>query len=379
MTQDSFLWTTGSAGDGSATFTRADWSAIAKIFAACLDDEGIAPNYLSQFAGSVPAANTFRNAAGAALVDGKPYYSDANVDTNIPSAVGGGNQRVDRVVLRADWTAQTVRVFRIAGTDAASPTPPAITQNSGTTYDIMLYQVRVNTSGTVTIELDERVFANLATATLKDGAVTAAKIADGAALAEILDDDGAGSLLDADKLDGVEGSGYALAAAGVTNGNAHDHVGGDGAAIPAGGLADGAVNTTAKLANDIVDDTKVGDRVPQFYRRQGGSASDWSSAGANNYTPSGGIRVQFGSVNAPASAWTSQGGYYTKQLAALTFPVAFSQPPIILLTAGREGIFASPLQSSLGSPTGFIPYLTAEYDPGAGIVLPVFWVAIGPE
>jgi hypothetical protein len=139
------------------------------------------------------------------------------------------------------------------------------------------------------------------------------------------------------------------------------------------------VNTTAKLANDIVDDTKVGDRVPQFYRRQGGSASDWSSAGANNYTPSGGIRVQFGSVNAPASAWTSQGGYYTKQLAALTFPVAFSQPPIILLTAGREGIFASPLQSSLGSPTGFIPYLTAEYDPGAGIVLPVFWVAIGPE
>ncbi|HUU46296.1 MAG TPA: hypothetical protein VM118_11255, partial [Acidobacteriota bacterium] len=44
---------------------------------------------------------------------------------------------------------------------------------------------------------------------IPDGSVTAAKIADGACLAEILDDDGAGSLLDADKLDGQEGSYYA--------------------------------------------------------------------------------------------------------------------------------------------------------------------------
>lgn len=56
-------------------------------------------------------------------------------------------------------------------------------------------------------------------------------LADGAALAEILDDDGAGSGLDADQLDGSHASAFALAAQGVTGGNSHDHAGGDGAAI----------------------------------------------------------------------------------------------------------------------------------------------------
>ena len=365
MTQDSYLWTTGGAGDGSATFTRSDWSKIAKIFSACLDDEGVAPNYLSQFAGSVPAANTFRVAAGAALVDGKPYDSDANVDTNIPSAVGGGNTRIDRIVLRADWTAQTVRVFRIAGTDAAAPTPPAITQNSGTTYDIMLYQVRVNTSGTVTIELDERVFANLATATLKDGAVTAAKIADGATLSEILDDDGAGSGLDSDMVDGSHASAFATAAQGVTNGNSHDHNGGDGAAIPAGGLADGAVNTTAKLANDIVDDTKAGDRVPQFYRRKGGSASDWGGVpGANNYTP-GPVRMQGGIVTVTSTSGT-----------AVTFTVAFAGVPLVFFQMQTNGQLFCALVAL--SANGFTVGLWDRL--GNAITgSDVSWFAVGPE
>jgi len=43
---------------------------------------------------------------------------------------------------------------------------------------------------------------------LANGAVTSVKIADGATLVEILDDDGAGSGLDADKLDGLDSSAY---------------------------------------------------------------------------------------------------------------------------------------------------------------------------
>lgn len=181
MAEDSYLWTTGGAGDGSATFTRADWSEILRILGACLDDEGVAPAYLNALAPSTTGANNCRIATGGALVDGKPYSNSANVDVTIASAVGGGNTRIDRVVLRADWTAQTVRITRIAGTDAASPTAPAITQTPGTTYDIKLCQCLVNTAGTVTIT-DERVFAKpgtdtITTAAITDAAVTAAKIA----------------------------------------------------------------------------------------------------------------------------------------------------------------------------------------------------------
>lgn len=181
MTEFSGLWNTGGAGDGASTYTRANWSLFFQIMGACMDDEGVASGYLNALAGSTTGANNARIATGGALVDGKLYNNSANVDTVIPSAVGGGNTRIDRIVLRADWTAQTVRITRIAGTDAASPTAPAITQSSGTTYDILLYQALVNTSGTVTMT-DERTFAKpgtntIVTAAITDSAVTSAKIA----------------------------------------------------------------------------------------------------------------------------------------------------------------------------------------------------------
>ena len=85
------------------------------------------------------------------MVDGIVYHNDASQNVNIPSAVGGGNTRIDRIVLRADWAGFNVSVHRIAGTDAANPRPPAITQTSGTTYDIKLAQVLVTTAGAVTV------------------------------------------------------------------------------------------------------------------------------------------------------------------------------------------------------------------------------------
>jgi hypothetical protein len=198
---------------------------------------------------------------------------------------------------------------------------------------------------------------------MASASVDATKMVDGAALAEILDDDGAGSLLDADKLDGVEGSGYASAAAGVTNGNAHDHVGGDGAAIPAGGLADGAVNTTAKLANDIVDDTKAGDRVPQFYRRQGGSATDWNTDGATNYTP-GAVRMQAGIITCNANGNT-----------VITFPVAFSAKPLVLWGWTFGGTPSWLSVAALPTASGF----TINNSSPSIATNGVWWVAIGPE
>jgi hypothetical protein len=241
---------------------------------AVMDDEGVAMAYLNNLAASTTGANNCRIATGGALVDGKPYYNSANVDVNIPSAVGGGNTRIDRVVLRADWTAQTVRVTRIGGTDAASPTVPSITQVSGTTYDIKLCQCLVNTSGTVTIT-DERIVArpgtdSIATAAIQNEAVTGPKIAT--------------------------------------------------ATITAGRMAVDSIQT-ASIVDNAVDDTKVGNRVPQFYRRQGGDASDWSVVGTTTYTPTT-VRMQAG-VKSFAAGSTD----------TITFPVAFSNVPLVFITS----------------------------------------------
>jgi hypothetical protein len=121
--------------------------------------EGVVPRFLNTLNASVPAVNTLRIASGGAVVDGKPYYNSSNKDVTIPSASVGEQTRIDRVVLRADWSAQTVRLTRIAGTEAVTPSAPAITQTSGTTYDVMLYRVTVDTSGNLTV-VDERTVAS---------------------------------------------------------------------------------------------------------------------------------------------------------------------------------------------------------------------------
>ncbi len=159
MTEYSALWSHPSgAGDGAAAMNRTNWGDAAKITAACNGYEGVAPAFLNALAGTVTGANTVAINTGGAMVDGRPYQNDASLNVNIPSAVGGGFTRIDRIVLRASWAAQTVRVTVISGTDAASPSAPAITQTAGTTYDIMLYQALVDTGGTVTLT-DERVVA----------------------------------------------------------------------------------------------------------------------------------------------------------------------------------------------------------------------------
>lgn len=304
MAEKSYLWTTGVSGDGLATYTQNDWTRVFRIMAAVFDEEGVAPNYFNQYNATIPALNTVRIDTGAAVVDGKPHDSDTTVDINIPSASGGGNTRIDRVCLRANWSARTVRLTRIAGTDAASPTPPALTQSPGSTYDLPLFQVRVNTSGTVTIELDERVFGRLQSNGIADSAVATAKLANAAV-------------------------------------------------------------TLAKLAANSVDDTIAGDRVPQLYRRQGYDANSWAASGTgapSNYTP-GPVRIQVGSIG-----WQGVGVFSV----AVTFPVAFSQPPIVLATINAAGAFAYVTNVTA---TGFT--FASNADGATGRF--GFWIAIGPE
>ena len=188
MTETSGFWTTSGTPSGHqvANYTQAIWSVAAEILAACSGFEGVAPGYLNELACSDGGANTVDVATGGGVTDGKWHKSDAVENVNIPSAAGGGNTRIDRVVIRVSWAAFTAEIHRIAGTDAGSPTAPAITQTSGTTYDIMLCQALVNTGGDITVtderdwgmvEVDDSTIENnTGQLRVKDEGITAAKI-----------------------------------------------------------------------------------------------------------------------------------------------------------------------------------------------------------
>lgn len=179
MAETSGLWTTSGAPAGHqvASYTQALASDMLAIASACSGFEGVAPGYLSELAPTSTGANNVRIAAGGAMVDGKYYKNSANIDTNIISAVGGGNTRIDRIVIRCTWASFHAEVHLLSGTDAAVPSAPAITQTSGTTYDILICQVLVTTAGAITIT-DERTWAAVNANGIKADAVTTAKILD---------------------------------------------------------------------------------------------------------------------------------------------------------------------------------------------------------
>ncbi len=141
-------------------------------------------------------------------------------------------------------------------------------------------------------------------------------------------------------------------------------------AVTAGTIANGAVDATARLANDIVDDTKVGNRVPQFIRRQGGDASNWAYPGAGDYTP-GAVRMQGGAQNVLLSNGQTSGS------TAITFPVSFSKPPLVVLGIRSDsGAYRATHDTVLA--TGITLRVFRDSSAGAEYVT-VHWLAIGPE
>lgn len=79
--------------------------------------------------------------SGRAFVQGHYYESDAQEVLAI-GAAHATLARIDRVVLRADFTLNTIALAVLAGTAAASPAAPALTQSSAM-WEISLAQVAV--------------------------------------------------------------------------------------------------------------------------------------------------------------------------------------------------------------------------------------------
>jgi hypothetical protein len=172
MTETSYPWAgeaTGDAGPYSddqwtdlyrALFTR-DRSSEGVLRPS--DSEGLDDLEVSGVASPVDVAS------GEAIVDGKFYMNDDVVEVAIPTPTA--NPRIDRIVLRKDWTSQTVRVTRIEGTESATPSAPAITQTDGSAWDIPLAQVHITTGGVITVT-DERVWNRANVSLVVDRGVT---------------------------------------------------------------------------------------------------------------------------------------------------------------------------------------------------------------
>lgn len=98
--------------------------------------------------------------SGACFIRGKICENTATTAVTF-TASDATNPRLDRLILRIDWAAQTIVLAALAGTAAATPSVPALTQNA-TTYEIPLYTVWIPATVTTLTQpnvSDDRIFA----------------------------------------------------------------------------------------------------------------------------------------------------------------------------------------------------------------------------
>lgn len=144
--ETSLPWANTGVGDGQA-YDDDEWSDWQrKLFSHDRTVQGVIPGYESELEVTNPAGNTIRVSPGAALVDGKIYETDADIDNTITTPGAGSNYY--RVVLSKDWAAQTVRVD-VLGPDVVSA--PTVTQTDGTLWEVSLATIRITSGGTITI------------------------------------------------------------------------------------------------------------------------------------------------------------------------------------------------------------------------------------
>jgi hypothetical protein len=160
MTERSRPWDGTTTGDATeAPYDAAtEWGALFRAlvpgFEQSISKGGVVmgASGFNDYVISTPSANVARVAPGRGWNQGTWHENDSNVDITIPTP--SVSTRIDRIVLRKSWAAQTVRLTRIAGTEGAGA--PALTQSYGITWDVPLWQVGITTGAVITF-VDERI------------------------------------------------------------------------------------------------------------------------------------------------------------------------------------------------------------------------------
>lgn len=166
MAEISYFWNGTTGGDSVAAPYEA-----ASLFSAVMSTLSRGINYPNQgyvldsanagnrLAVTYIAVGGVRIDTGTAVVIGTWYNNGGVITIPIPHYPPASSTRIDRVVLRKDWAAHTVRIVYLEG----SPTTgggaePALSTAYGTTWDIPLAKISTTTGGVVTVT-DERVLS----------------------------------------------------------------------------------------------------------------------------------------------------------------------------------------------------------------------------
>jgi len=135
-------------------------------------NRGVLSGWLNELAVAPGVGMSVDVDTGAAVIYGMPYRNTAAVNVPIPAPTL--DTRYDRIVLRRDWSAQTVRITRIAGVEGGGA--PAITQSpapSGTgTYDVPLAIVEATAVPAIGAITDEREYCTFSTTFATDAFAT---------------------------------------------------------------------------------------------------------------------------------------------------------------------------------------------------------------
>jgi hypothetical protein len=164
MPEISYFWNGTTIGDATnAPYDHLEFTRVySKLLASDASTGFVTPGYLNSLnvQESPPPAATVRVVTGAAFVKGF-LYENTTAQTLTIAANASGNPRIDRIILRVNFAAQTVRLAVLQGIPAAVPGVPALTQTYGTTFEVALAQVwAANGFATITNAdiLDERTF-----------------------------------------------------------------------------------------------------------------------------------------------------------------------------------------------------------------------------
>lgn len=151
----SMLWTTNGTGDGpSGGYARDRWAELFRTL--------FANGVVKGEGGELRVSGTtspLTVASGAVVIDGIFARDPSGDSVTVPTPSVGTTGK--RLVVRADWTTQTVRLVLLSNSDGVplSTQVPALMENSGTTWDIPLCRFDITTGGQIINLLDERQFA----------------------------------------------------------------------------------------------------------------------------------------------------------------------------------------------------------------------------
>lgn len=361
MAERAFPFTSTGSGGNTDPYTEAQ---TAQFFFSAFhggQNYGVLRGYVNELAPATVSGNV-TVASGAAFIRGYWYLNDVTKTITVSTpAIGTTGYRI---VLRIDFSADTITSEVLASSDGVSSLP-ALTQNSSI-WEETLATFTKTTGGVVTLT-DARQFAQFSTNHVKrDGdTMTGVLALEGTAPAiRFIETDAATDekYWDLQTLAGVlslrtrndsaanpqtvvtiDRNGQAISNVNFTadtvqvNTNTVWHAGnlnssdlarlGTTSNFTAAPTISG--NTVWHAGNDgqgsTLDAGLVNGTTYLPLRRQGGSASDWDVTGTTNYTPSG-VRTQVGNTLSNTTSSTSR-------TITVTFPTAFSDTPHIMLWA----------------------------------------------